>query len=73
MKHIKLSVLFIASIFAITACSDDNNKKEQMTNGLDLSISGNAFMSEDDTNGITSFSGIHSRQRKNCRTRSYRQ
>ena len=53
MKHIKLSVLFIASIFAITACSDDNNKKEQMTNGLDLSISGNAFMSEDDTNGIT--------------------
>ena len=67
MKHIKLSVLFIASIFAITACSDDNNKKEQMTNGLDLSISGNAFMSEDDTNGI------HSRQRKNCRTRSYRQ
>ena len=53
MKHIKLSVLFIASIFAITACSDDNNKKEQMTNGLDLNISGNAFMSEDDTNGIT--------------------
>lgn len=53
MKFIKISMLFIATILAITACSDDNNKKEQMTNGLDLSVVGNAFMAEDDTNGIT--------------------
>ena len=53
MKFIKISTLFIAAILAITACSEDNNKKEQMTNGLDLSVVGNAFMAEDDKNGIT--------------------
>ena len=53
MKFIKTStlLLFIACITA--ACSNDDKSDVEMTNGVALSVVGNAFMAEDDTEGIT--------------------
>lgn len=53
MKFIKTTLLLAVVAFLATACGNDNKDDVQMTNGVALSVVGNAFMSEDDAQGIT--------------------
>ena len=43
-----ITMFFIIACI-ITACSNDDNPNVEMTNGVTLSVVGNAFMAEDDT------------------------
>ena len=53
MKVIKTSVLLLLIVCLTAACSTENKADEEMTNNVALSVVGNAFMNEDDTEGIT--------------------
>ena len=53
MKLIKTSVLLLLIVCLTAACSTENKADEEMTNNVALSVVGNAFMNEDDTEGIT--------------------
>ena len=43
----------IVIFFLVVACRNNNENDVQMSNGIALSVVGNAFMSEDDAEGVT--------------------
>ena len=48
----RMITMFFIIACIITACSNDDNPNVEMTNGVTLSVVGNASMAEDDTEGI---------------------
>ena len=52
MKLMRMITMFFIIACIITACSNDDNPNVEMTNGVTLSVVGNASMAEDDTEGI---------------------
>ena len=52
MKPMRMITMFFIIACIITACSNDDNPNVEMTNGVTLSVVGNASMAEDDTEGI---------------------
>lgn len=52
MKLMRMITMFFIIACIITACSNDDNPNVEMTNGVILSVVGNASMAEDDTEGI---------------------
>ena len=53
MKFMRTIFSLIVIFILVSACRNNNEDDVQMSNGIALSVVGNAFMAEDDTEGIT--------------------
>ena len=53
MKFMRTIFSLIVIFILVSACRNNNEDDVQMSNGIALSVVGNAFMAEDDTEGVT--------------------
>ena len=53
MKLMRTIFSLLVVFILVVACRNDNEDDVQMSNGIALSVVGNAFMAEDDAEGVT--------------------
>ena len=53
MKFMRTIFSLIVIFILVSACRNNNEDDVQMSNGIALSVVGNAFMAEDDAEGVT--------------------